>query len=931
MSPHKQDMCQRPRSRRKRTNRKRNLSLEVIKSHPDLVIRVKDVTLGEEKRNNMNSGKRELERTRVTEAAYALLNSGGGVIEIQMANKSEQPVEMGLDLEQSLRDLVQSSDWQAFFETQQRGNHFYIFVKSWSCGSEDSSAKPRICTQNTSLKRRCGTSVIVMSSTDAVTFLKGKKSVGCGLTDGGAPPVKIPRVMHQNSLESNPAFEIFQSEKLEYGQILPFTESIQVEFKHFDTKKALNYIKNIIPDYVPAFANTSGGYLFIGVKDKSRKVLGCPKDNVTRDSLEKVAKEAISKLPVFHFSSSEEKVSHKTRVIDVFHEGNLCGYLCAIKVEAFCCAVFSEAPISWMADKGNDVIYTLTTKEWVGMMMAADPETASNQSSSLGNLCEDFECQLSLSDSPPRCRPVYSKKGLEHKVNLQKRLFPVSPGCLKYTPESLWKELCSQNEGLEDLLSQQMHSVPCGLLILSRSWAVDLNLEERQGVICDALLIAENSPPTLYTILGQQAEGAQDYCTHTAFTLKQKLVNTGGYTGRVCVTTKVLCLESKSNVETSEGSVSPIDYPRSYNLENTKEMEALLQALVIVLLNFRSFLSDQLGCEILNLLTTQQYEIFSKNLRKNKKLFVHGLPGSGKTVMAIKIMEKIRNTFHCETDRILYICENQRLRDLIRAKNICQAVTRKTFMKNEFETDMIQHIIVDEAQNFRTEDGDWYKKAKLITQRDKDCPGILWIFLDYFQTSHRQESGLPLFSRQYPKEELTRVVRNADKIAEFLQKKLQEIRNNPPCTIPSESLEMLNEFTWAHGVPGSFELRHLSLREMVNYVANKCNSFLRNGYSPHDIAVLFSTEEETNTYKDQFLREMRKRRVSQMDDAFVYPLDMFDSIRRFSGLEKSIVFGINPHSVEPGIFCNLLVCLASRARKHLYILMFPDHSTPIRM
>ncbi|KAK7829978.1 hypothetical protein U0070_003433 [Myodes glareolus] len=476
-----------------------------------------------------------------------------------------------------------------------------------------------------------------------------------------------------------------------------------------------------------------------------------------------------------------------------------------------------------------------------------------------------------------------------------------------------------------------MHSVPYGLLILSRSWAVDLNLQERQGVICDALLIAENSPPTLYTILGQQEEGAQDYCTRTAFTLKQKLVNTGGYTGRVCVMTKVLCLESKSNVETSEESPAPIDYPRSYNLANTQQMEALLQALVIVLLNFRSFLSDQLGCEILNLLTAQQYEIFSKNLRKNKKLFVHGLPGSGKTVMAIKIMEKIRNTFNCETDRILYICENQRLRDFIRAKNICQAVTRKTFMKNEFQTDMIQHIIVDEAQNFRTEDGDWYKKAKLITQREKDCPGILWIFLDYFQTSHTQQTGLPWFSRQYPKEELTRVVRNADKIGEFLQKKLQEIRNNPPFRIPPESLEMLNEFTWAHGVPGSFQLRDLSLREMVNFVANECDSFLRNGYSPHDIAVLFSTEEETNKYKVKFLKEMRKRRVSQIDDAFVYSLDMFDSIRRFSGLERSIVFGINPHSVERDISCNLLLCLASRARKHLYILMSPDHSPSIRM
>ena len=230
---------------------------------------------------------------------------------------------------------------------------------------------------------------------------------------------------------------------------------------------------------------------------------------------------------------------------------------------------------------------------------------------------------------------------------------------------------------------------------------------------------------------------------------------------------------------------------------------------------------------------------------------------------------------------------------------------------------MIQHIIVDEAQNFRTEDGDWYEKATLITQREKDCPRILWIFLDYFQTSHTQPTGLPCFSSQYPKEELTKVVRNADKIAEFLQKMLQEIRNDPPFRIPPESLEMLNEFTWAHGVPGSFEHKRLNLSKMVTFVVNKCNSFLKKGYSPHDIAVLFSTEEEINAYKDQFLSEIRKKRVCQMEDAFDY---MFDSIHRFSGLEGSIVFGINPHSVEQGISCNLLLCLASRARKHLYIM-----------
>ncbi|XP_051014094.1 LOW QUALITY PROTEIN: schlafen family member 11 [Acomys russatus] len=901
-----------------------NPSLEVIPSHPDLVIYVGEVTLGEENRKKMDKRKKTEEKERIIQAACALLNSGGGVIEMQKADKSEHPVEMGLDLEQSLRELGPSSNLHAFLETKQRGNRFYIFVKSWSCGPEEGFTKPRICSLSSSLYSRGLTSKLLMDSRAAFEFLEDKKrNTKCNPTDDGAPHAKIPRVMSGSSPESNPAFEIFQSEKLEYGQSLLFPETTSIEFKQFSTKHAQEYIKSVTPEYISAFANTHGGYLFIGVDDKSKRVLGCPKDHVDRDSLKTVANEAISKLPVFHFSSCKGKVSYETRVIDVFREGHLYGYLCVIKVEPFCCAVFSGAPVSFMVDKVKGV-YSLSTEEWVGMLMDVGPEAAPNQQSSLSDLSQNFECQLSLSNSPPRCRPVYSKKGLEHKVDLQKRLFPVSPGRLRYTPKSLWTELCSQHERLEDLISQQVHPFSCGVLIISRSWAVDLDLEEKQGVICDALLIAEKSTPILYTILEKQEEWGQGYCTCIAFTLKQKLVTTGGYTGRLCVLTKVLCLSPENSAETHRELVAPIDYPSSYKLVNAQALEALLQALVIVLLTFRSFLSDQLGCEILNLLTAQQYEILSKSLRKTRKLFVHGLPGSGKTIMAIKIMEKIKNTFHCETNRILYICENQHLRDFIRAKNLCQVVTRTTFMRNHFKTEMIQHIIVDEAQNFRTEDGDWYEKAERITQRQRDCPGILWIFLDYFQTSHLQESGLPQFSRQDPKEELTKVVRNADKIAAFLQKIMQEIRNNPPYSIPPESLEMVHEFNWSPGVSGRCELRYLSLKEMVSYVASKCIFFLSNGYSPHDIAVLFSTDREKKGYKSIFQREIRKKRESRTDDAFVCTSDMFDSIRRFSGLERSIVFGIDPCAAEPPIFHNLLLCLASRARNHLYILFNDD-------
>lgn len=133
-----------------------NSSLVVESSYPDLVINVGKVTLGERNRKKLQKIQREQEKAKVITAACALLNSGGGVIQLEMTNNDEHPVEMGQDLEESLRTLILSSNLQDFFKTKQQGRCYYIFVKSWSSDTfpEDSSFKPRICSLNSSLYRR---------------------------------------------------------------------------------------------------------------------------------------------------------------------------------------------------------------------------------------------------------------------------------------------------------------------------------------------------------------------------------------------------------------------------------------------------------------------------------------------------------------------------------------------------------------------------------------------------------------------------------------------------------------------------------------------------------------------------------------------------------------------------------------------------------
>lgn len=908
--------------------KKHNPSLVVESSYPDLVINVGEVTLGEGNRKKLQKTQRDQEKEKVAQAACALLNSGGGVIRMEMANSDEHPVEMGLDLEESLRTLTQSSDFQAFFGTNQHGRCFYIFVKSWYTDfPPEYHFKPRICSLSSSLHRRSATSVLPMDSREAFSFLKTKKRNAKLLEE--EPSSKILRDAKQYFQDSNPIHLIFQKDRLEHGEILPFPESEYVEFKQFSTEHVLVRIKDMIPKYIAAFANTGGGYLFIGVEDKSRKVLGCAEKNIKRDDLKKEIEDAINKLPRACFCQSQCQITFTVRFLNVLSKEELKGYVCVIRVEPFCGAVFSEAPRSWMV-KDEEICY-LTTEEWVDMMMDTDPE--------LQKLSEDFESQLSLSSRPPLSSPVYSKKGLEHKEDLQRLLFSVSSEDLKFTPESLLEELYLEHEGLEELIKKQMHPFSRGILILSRSWAVDLNLQEKQGVICDALLVTQNSPPILYTILREQDADGQMYCTHTAFTLKQKLVTMGGYTGKLCVMAKVLHLSPESNAESFEGSDSLMKYPESYDLADTRQMEALLQSLVIVLLSFRSFLSDRLGCEILNLLTVQQYEIISKNLRKTPELFIHGLPGSGKTIVAMKIMEKIKNTMSCEKNEILYVCENQPLRNLIGNKGICHAVTRKAFMKENSNFENIQHIVIDEAQNFRTEDGDWYKKAKTITQRGKGGPGILWIFLDYFQTSHTDCSGLPDLQYQYPREELSRVVRNAKPIAQYLQEIMLIVRKKPLPNIPSKALNIFSEAEWSRDVPGYLKFcGYKDMEQLVHCIANKCHSLLKAGYSCKDIAVICNIASDVQEYKSKLESALRKRKrsrsseesdLSVIEDALAITGNhiVLDSVRRFSGLERNIVFGILPRAAQPAVFHNLLLCLASRARKQLYILVPSEEIT----
>lgn len=850
-------------------------------------------TLGVTQRVGMDATHRMRQNEIISQAVCALLNSGGGVVRVEIENGDYDFERDGVGL--NLPPLFRNH-----LDEMLHGKFFLIYVSSWDVAA----SHVRLATLCSNLYHRCGTFTEVMDSEEALTFLRKVQD-----PKNRADPV---------SLNLQEASDLFDSPQLQYLEQLNFTESPHVEFQMFSADLSQG-IRERLPKCVSALANSEGGYVFFGVHDETRQVIGCEKEKINPPNLLSTIDACIRKMPVYHFCGQNHKVQYALKFLEVYDKKALRGYVCAIRVEPFCCAAFAKAPDSWEIKDNN--MKQLTTNDWASWMIETDPVLPS---------FPQMIPRRSMLNTTPCSRTVFIHKYLKCVEELQKDYFPVSPEGITYTPEDVYKDLFSDYRGLRNLINMETRCFSQGILIFSYSWAVDLGLQRRQDVICDALLISPNNVPILYTICNKWDLGNRHYSMTVARTLKQRLVNVGGYTGKLGIIPLVLQLGSDQRVRNDLGMSV---YPESYNFTTIQQVEALLQSLVIILFGFRPLLNEELNFEpeTVALLTDQQYGLLSMNLSKHRELFVHGSPGSGKTTLALMIVEKIRNVFRCQAEDILYICENQSLKRFVSRKNTCQAVTRKIFMKNTF--DNVKHIIVDEAQNFRTEEGNWYAKAKAIVQRGRDGPGVLYIFLDYFQINHLCCSGLPELQHQKPILKLTTMLRSGDNIARYLQDIMHQIRQNPPPNVPQEALTVGREPEWGPDITGNLEITdNLNLEQMAIYVAEKCQYLWRSGYRLTDVAVLFTKARDIERCRERLLLAMRRRTMSQLGEepsSLVQVREgldslgshvVLDSVHRFSGMERSIVFGIIPVEFETAISYNVLLCLASRARTHLYII-----------
>ncbi|XP_004635575.2 schlafen family member 12-like [Octodon degus] len=461
------------------------MKLPIVESdYADRVIDVGTITLGEEARKNRKDHQLNAhERVNLLRGLSASLKGKVALLTGKMKNEGYAYEHgIGQDLEQAFGKIV--SDVHNHLDFMVRGSTFWFFVKSSLCDGEYG-------TLNTHLYRRNITCTDQMNESAALKFLKELKRTG---GRSYSPPI-LPedRACTDESHNEAVAAKFFNSKRLIQKELFHvtestiqngqfhITESTHVEIKTFRTEKWLQRIKEMLPKYVSAFANTDGGYLLFVLKEDTKEETGFKADKCDLLTSEMYIKQTIRKLPVYHFCKEKKEIDYTCKFLEVHDENRLCGFVCAIRIEKFCCAVFAEDPDSWHVT--DNFVVQMTSMEWVEFMMQ-----------------------------------VLSRKVI-------------------YTPKSIYKKLFLQHQGLQQLIHNKIESFR-DIILFSESLSSDLGLEKEEDVICDALLIPMRSPPVLCTIFMEKDKTGDDstrsvranqlklYCKRTAQTLKEKLLVT---------------------------------------------------------------------------------------------------------------------------------------------------------------------------------------------------------------------------------------------------------------------------------------------------------------------------------------------------------------------------------------------------------------------
>ncbi|XP_072019967.1 schlafen family member 8-like [Amphiura filiformis] len=758
-------------------------------------------------------------------------------------------------------------------------------------------------------------------------------------------------------------------EECVYGNTLQFTqnESKLVEFKNCRVQTIDGKFLDKCGKYICAFANTVGGHVIFGLVDGSGiidKMIAIKDEeyfhHVLHKNLEKMIwfhlqKGRITPVEGQHFRVQCMPISGisdgtKSMIIMLtiprFNDG----------------IVYYREPKCPVIDPQSASGYRMMyRREWLGYLKE---QVIVRRSERERPLFEQFK-QLNLID--PR-KTMYALDKCSPS-DLRKKCLPVEKG--KYI---IWSDIPEDEypEGLKNLIGSCDDSEKGVLVITNFAHAFDMG-RRQPAEMCDILMISDLKGIHLITtkaktIGHKHDQDMGDVTAEDVVTTKAKSTGHKDDQDTCAVTTKdvvrkldkelrtnclqhnsalmqyVLCHHSCTDLRTFNLNECPCLTP-SFTM-NEKKLDAILEALVVTLNSTSSSIAQKTGEKCLFVLTESQCNLLWKECGRSKILFIHGVAGTGKTLMAHLIAKRLIS--QDGYDAVLYVCENTHLRNVTRERKI-QAMTRSIFQTCSGSLKNVKHIIFDEAQNYRLDDGsvfDWYGEANKLVSRNAVSifqRGLVWVFMDMSQKAHKFRSGLPRCNEQIPNMKvLYEVVRNPIEVFKTVRNTRMVTRSQ--AGLPVDDPELWEEKDWlelykdnilpdskskvVHNVRGKVEQRIVpNLSPLV--VAKEVLKVVKRSMVTIEVknmAVLCSTDDSVKEYESA----LREEAGSQLGLKVVQdPLHqkqgclLIESVRKFCGLDRAVVIIVELNVADPRNHClrRLYAQAISRSMMNVYFIV----------
>lgn len=777
---------------------------------------------------NITYGIRACGNSVVLKYVCALLNSGGGILHMRNLD-AERGVVLSKHLdtwwsgmEIKMAEILSHDDICNYFDLV--GNHddrdLYLFVKT----------AEHLC----SLRYHC------RLPTDTATHEVTYQSLLRLLVNHGEP----------GSLQELPPIPnryVFGKSAEELKK-----ETKQIQFKQLASPQNKSRNQSSLPDrvsglmikYVSAFANHEGGHIYFGIGDTRASVIGEELSPADQKNLEWLVTNRMYNM--IWRDSSVRPVRGEHWDINFFpvenvpKKGNR--IVVVVSVCKFPGGVFTNCPTStYISTEGHVVDFTFDQWKEAVLNPLRDVPELHHRFLKLSLLVPRAPLVFSL---PNTVETIKNKVLLAKPDDVQPRLYIESYADTKY------------REAVRNVLSyfKGNNSVCLGM----ECWGLKIPMIHCNDILCDVAIVTELDSIHVLTLAIALTSQVMHHSQNAAAVLKNKLVQNGGCTEKFIVISHVIDITQANVHEILDQEMSIRDIYPSHFCSNKRKFDKILNSMAICMGVYMArsqtnTLMNQNG-HYYFLLTHDQFEMLWTQ-QFTKELWVHGPAGAGKTVAAIQMIQELRRR-GCNHDNILYLAENEKLCDFVRSHNLCQVTTRREMLTDNEDKDLLYrkygkvcNVVVDEAQNFKDRDGDWYTLAeKLANQKPPNhlhrCCNYFWLFMDYSQKVHKFRAGLPsvIGKNNFM---LSEVSRSTKEIFDFTSRLMMASENvDNVCSPVFQHVQSVPKL--AHNFSSGKGVDILSCKEKeIKSLLNKVVSgLIQNGIHSNDIAILVGKRTE---------------------------------------------------------------------------------------